>query len=254
MLEEKNLPEDTNQEEPFDQLFTDEMEEQDTNVSETDSVSNEKETKEVSAENDEPKYKVNFLGEEKELPVSELVTLSQKGMNYDHVKYELDALKEKNVQYSQTYEVIEQLAAASNMNVKQYVDLCNKTLQENKINQQVSQGVPEAVAKRLLELEQKENIRSRQEERAAAEQQRQDMYQELIREYPDVKQLPDEVIQAIASGIRPLEAYRAYENRKLKNELAILKKSVENRQKSTGSLQGDAPEETDDFLVGFNSI
>ena len=32
MLEEKNLPEDTNQEEPFDQLFTDEMEEQDTNV------------------------------------------------------------------------------------------------------------------------------------------------------------------------------------------------------------------------------
>lgn len=254
MPDEKNLPEDTNQEENFDQLFTDEVDEQDTNVSETDSVSDEEEAREVSSENDEPKYKVNFLGEEKELPVSELVTLSQKGMNYDHVKSELELLKEKSKQYSQTYEVIEQLAAASNMNVEQYIDLCNKTIEENQISQQVNQGVPKAVAKRLLELEQKETIRSKQEKQAEIERQKQNMYQELIREYPDVKQLPEEVVQAITNGERPLEAYRAYENQKLKNELAVLKKSVENKQKSTGSLQGDAPEETNDFLMGFNSI
>lgn len=254
MPDEKNLPEDTNQEENFDQLFTDEADEQDTNVSETDSVSDEEEAREVSSENDEPKYKVNFLGEEKELPVSELVTLSQKGMNYDHVKSELELLKEKSKQYSQTYEVIEQLAAASNMNVEQYIDLCNKTIEENQISQQVNQGVPKAVAKRLLELEQKETIRSKQEKQAEIERQKQNMYQELIREYPDVKQLPEEVVQAITNGERPLEAYRAYENQKLKNELAVLKKSVENKQKSTGSLQGDAPEETNDFLMGFNSI
>lgn len=42
---------------------------------------------------DEPKYKVKYNGEEKEIPVSELVTFAQKGMNYDHVKDELEKLR-----------------------------------------------------------------------------------------------------------------------------------------------------------------
>lgn len=42
------------------------------------------------AEPEEPKYKVIYNGEEMELAVSELITSAQKGMNYDHVKGDLD--------------------------------------------------------------------------------------------------------------------------------------------------------------------
>ena len=195
---------------------------------------------------------MNFLGEEKELPVSELITAAQKGMNYDHVKSELDGLREKSGQYEEARRLVEQMAEASGMTVEQYTQFCAQSLKDSQLKAQLDRGVPEDVARRLMELEEKENLRSAEEERRRAELERQEAYAELIREYPELKSLPDEVAQA--AGERPLSAYRSYENRRLKNELAALRKAEENKLKSTGSLQGDAPEEADDFLMGFNSI
>ena len=252
MDEEMNLTEDTNLEDGFDGLFHEEPDGQDTNARDEDGVKTEAEPEAPSEE--EPKYKVNFLGEEKELPVSELITAAQKGMNYDHVKSELDGLREKSGQYEEARRLVEQMAEASGMTVEQYTQFCAQSLKDSRLKAQLDRGVPEDVARRLMELEEKENLRSAEEERRRAELERQEAYAELVREYPDIKTLPDEVAQAVAAGERPLSAYRSYENRRLKNELAALRKAEENKLKSTGSLQGDAPEEADDFLMGFNSI
>lgn len=252
MDEEMNLTEDTNLEDGFDELFHEEPDGQDTNARDEDGVKTEAEPEALSEE--EPKYKVNFLGEEKELPVSELITAAQKGMNYDHVKSELDGLREKSGQYEEARRLVEQMAEASGMTVEQYTQFCAQSLKDSQLKAQLDRGVPEDVARRLMELEEKENLRSAEEERRRAELERQEAYAELIREYPELKSLPDEVAQAVAAGERPLSAYRSYENRRLKNELAALRKAEENKLKSTGSLQGDAPEEADDFLMGFNSI
>lgn len=272
---------DTNLDDSFDALFA-EPEEQDTNATELDSVQDgekttfiEQKTEETSrhtqqeSKNDgsepsgdgnseqevtEPVYAVNFLGEQKKLPVSELITAAQKGLNYDHVKSELETLREQSGAYQNAYNIMEQMAQASGMTLDEYVSFCGKTLEENRLREQLNRGIPEDVAKRLLELEQNESRRAGEEQLRKQEEAQRAQYAELLREYPNLKELPDEVAASIAGGEQPLAAYRAYELRQLKNELSTLKKAEENRQKSTGSLQGDAPEVVDDFLVGFNSI
>ncbi len=253
MNEEINLTEDTNPADELDELFAEDADEQDTNASAEPEDWQEDEG-EPAPVKEEPKYKVNFLGEEMELPVSELVTAAQKGMNYDHVKAELDRLRAASEQNEAAREVMEQLARSSEMTVEEYAELCRNTLEENKLREQLDRGIPEDAAKRLLELEEKERLRGEEEVKQRDEARKQEAYSALIREYPDLTSLPDEVAAAIAEGESPLNAYRAYELRQLKAELAALKKTTENRRKSTGSLQGDAPEETDDFLMGFDSI
>ena len=254
MNEEMNLTEDTNLKDDFEELFHAEPEEQDTNAQEENSAKPDLNDDVQPEPENEPKYKVNFLGEEKELPVSELVTAAQKGMNYDHVKDELNSLREESQKYEKTYKLMENMARASGMTIEDYTQMCNDSIRNNQLQAQIDRGIPEDVAKRLLELEEKENVRSAEEKKWKAEQEKQEAYAALLREYPDVKSLPDEVTQAVAAGEQPLTAYRAYENKQLKNEIAVLKKAAENKQKSTGSLIGDAPEEVDDFLSGFNSI
>lgn len=253
MNEEINLAEDTNPADELDELFAEDADGQDTNAPAEPENRQENEGEPAPAE-EEPKYKVNFLGEEMELPVSELVTAAQKGMNYDHVKSELDRLRASAEQNGAARAMMEQMARSSGMTVEEYTELCKNTLEESKLREQLDRGIPEDAAKRLLELEEKERLRGEEEERQREEAQKREAYSELIREYPDLTSLPDEVAAAVAEGESPLNAYRAYELRQLKTELAALKKTAENRRKSTGSLQGDAPEETDDFLMGFDSI
>lgn len=245
---------DTNAAEGFEDLFEADEDAQDTNVqkSEAEPVT-EQEPEPVEQPQEEPKYKVNFLGQERELPVSELVTAAQKGMNYDHIKQELENLKQTSAGMSDAYGMMERMARASGMSVEQYIDLCGKTLRDNEIKAQVDRGVPEEIAGRLLELEEKEKLREIQDKEREEKARERQAYTDLIREYPDLKLLPPEVMQSINAGETPLNAYRAFENKQLRNEIAVLKKTEENRNKSPGSMHGDAPEEVNDFLAGFDS-
>ena len=256
MREEESMMQDTNAEDDFDDLFAaeEESEAQDTNAPEETEAEPVPAETEPTAPAEEPKYKVNFLGEEKELPVSELVTAAQKGMNYDHIKGELDALRASSRKKNNAIDVMRQMAEASGMGLNQYLELCKNTLSENRVKAQVDRGVPEDVAKRLLELEDKEAARTAQEKEQEKEAERSRAFADLLREYPDLKTLPEEVAAAVAKGESPLNAYRAYDLKQVKLELAQLKKVNENKSKAVGSMQGDAPEEVDAFLAGVNSF
>lgn len=59
--------------------------------------------------NEEPKYKVKFNGKEQELALSDLITHAQKGMNYDHVKGDLEAQRKTS---AETKASLERLTAA----------------------------------------------------------------------------------------------------------------------------------------------
>lgn len=66
----------------------------------------EEEAQEESLE--EPKYKVKYNGEEMELGVSDLITHAQKGMNYDHVRGDLEQTRLQN---AETLEQLERLTS-----------------------------------------------------------------------------------------------------------------------------------------------
>jgi len=68
---------------------------EETEAFEEETYADETEETETETEPEPPKHKIKYNGEEKELTVDELVTYAQKGMNYDHVKTELDALREE---------------------------------------------------------------------------------------------------------------------------------------------------------------
>lgn len=58
---------------------------------------------------EEPKYTVKYNGKEIELPVSELIKNAQKGMNYDHVRGELEELRKTKAQLEAEAKAKEQL-------------------------------------------------------------------------------------------------------------------------------------------------
>lgn len=89
--------------------------------------------------------------------------------------------------------------------------------------------------------------RAEQEEAARLEP-----YLELLREVPDLQKsptLPDEVMRRIARGESPLNAYRAYENGRLKAELD----SMRYRSAAPGSVRSTTyAQKRDSFSAGFD--
>lgn len=77
-------------------------------------------------------------------------------------------------------------------------------------------------------------------------------YLELLREVPDLQKsrvLPAEVMRRIAQGESPLNAYRAYENGRLKAELD----SMRYRSAAPGSVRSTAyAAKRDSFSAGFD--
>lgn len=149
--------------------------------------------------------------------------------------------------------MVERLARASGMTVDQYVQAVERQSREQRIQAEVAKGIPREYAERLLQLEESEHQRREQEEAARREQESRKQYLDFAAAYPEVKELPKEVIGRIAAGETPLHAYLAYENAQLKQEIAALKKNGENRERSLGSLKNREGGEDgkDPFLAAF---
>lgn len=195
---------------------------------------------------EEPKYKVKFYGQEKELPVSELITAAQKGMDYDNVRGKLEAA-------SPAVRLVEQYAAANGMTLDQYLEVAQQGLQEQKIQRQVAAGVPEAEARQEAELTQLRAARRAQQAQAA----RVSPFVELLQAYPaiqSVADMPPQVLERIAAGEAPLSAYRAWENGQLKAQIAARAAEGKNRRRAPGSAGGlNGREKNDAFSAGFDS-
>ena len=209
------------------------------------------ETQESPQESDqkpaEPTYKVKFKGKEQELPVSQLVTLAQKGMNYDIVYNELNTLKA-----SPEIQLMEEMARRHGMTREDYVKAVRESMQQQAIQEQVAKGVPEEVAKRLSYLEAKDKANTKAQMEAAKAAYTRKQFAELAAEYPDIKEFPQEVIEAINKGKSPLDAYRAYDLQQTRKKIEALQKQLENRRKTPGSAASpQGTEEHDLFLEGL---
>ena len=80
--------------------------------------------------------------------------------------------------------------------------------------------------------------------------------QAFMEQYPDVTEIPDEVAQAMRGGEKMLDAYRKYENAKLKEELGAAQKNALNRKQAIGSMRGDGAEEDElaELMRVFESV
>lgn len=255
------MPEETNQTSTQEESLFDEYGSEDTNkeLSFTDGADEDGENSAEGEENENPenggevaepeKHEIVYNGQRISLTLDELKTNAQKGMNYDHVHDELVKLRN-----SPALGVLERYAKKNGMSTEKYVEYLREVEERQRINCMTEDGVPENVAKRLVELEDKEKER---EEREAAERRRANdnaQFNRFIVEYPDVKatDIPEEVWQRFRDGMDLTASYAIYENKALKNQVKQLKQNEINKQKSVGSVKGDSSEaNADAFLEGL---
>ena len=199
--------------------------------------------------------------------MDDLVNNFQKGLNYDKMSEKL-----KNLENSKVFSYVSQKANQLGMTVDEYMDSVEQYEQEQeakrqqeRIDEMISNGVPEDVAKEVVatsqlrkELQEEKN-KLEQEKQTKAEKDKKDQeYAEFLEAFPDVKaeDIPKEVfLNAQKSSLKT--AYLEWQNAELKKQLEIKKTNQKNEDSSVGSTTefgGVVHEKTDPFLEGFDSV
>lgn len=213
------------------------------------------EQEEKPAEADQPElFTLKNRDETRQVTREELVSMAQKGWDYDTVRQERDQLRQYREEADPALLMVRGYAERSGMTVEQYLDLCRR-------QELLSQGVNEQTADAQIRLEKQQTIleaqtraaqeaRQRQEAEAQKAQEaqaarRKDM-EDFMAAHPGVKgaDIPNEVWAQVAAGKSMTTAYTEYENKQLKAELAAERQNKANSQRSPGSLTNPQGEDT----------
>lgn len=203
----------------------------------------------AAPEGAEPTYKVKFYGQERELPVSELVRMAQKGMDYDNVRQRADAA-------APVMALMQQYAAASGMSLEQYLNLARQGIAKAQAKPMIDKGMPEAEARELVALRADKARREAQERAAAQREAKIGPYMQLLQAYPEIMKtgtLPQAVRERIDAGEPPLAAYRAYKLDELTAQMAAQRQAQKNKAAAPGSAAGTGAEKQDPFLAAFDA-
>lgn len=217
---------------------------------------------------DQPRtWELRHLDEVRTVNEADMVTLAQKGMDYDRVRSQYDEFKP-------VMEMFSQFANKQGMNTKEYIALIRAQAKQ-------ADGLNAADARRAVELEDREAavaaaeaerheqqaIADRAEQaRAAAESRRQADIEEFRNTFPeaakDPKSIPQQVWDAVRGGASLTSAYARFAVQRAQQDAAEARRaaaSVQQNQtnaaRSTGSMRnaGDSGRSRDVFADAFDS-
>lgn len=218
--------------------------------------------KEEKPSEDAKMITVKFNGENIEVPIDQAQILIQKGMNYDHVKTEVDEFRG----------TLEFYASQNGLTVPQYIKALKEQQETAAIQTEIetlSKKLPDEnpeVIKMLAELiykdKQHEAEKASEKQKREAQEEEDKVFREFVKKFPEVKEIPPEVAQKVKDGENLITAYQEYENQKLRDQIAHMEttkkteqKNQENKNTALGSLDGENTNtERDPFLEGLNSI
>lgn len=157
-------------------------------------------------------------------------------------------------------EAVKNLARNANMSVTDYLAMVENAAIENQVNARVQQlmdqDVNEELARYIAGVEQENEKFKRSQQRAHEEGARKAEMQAQVeafnRLYPDVDELPRQVIDDITkTGASPVEAYQRYLLEEREKELKILRQEKKNRDTTPGAAKSGAVPVHDAFLLEF---
>lgn len=207
---------------------------------------------------------LTYKGQTQTYTREQLIELAQKGLDYDGLRADRDRLRDNHPALA----ILDRYAKQSGMTRDQYLDFCNKQADESEIAPVVAElkakGTPETVARELA-LRRLQATRGQEAQKKAEDQARQTADEKAKKEADqkadflalakyatankiDLKELPQEVIRAIADGQKPMDAYRDYEIRQLRMENEQLKTNGKNKTKNPGPANDNTPGKTEDAL------
>lgn len=207
---------------------------------------------------DQPElFTIKNRDETRQVTRDELVSMAQKGWDYDHVREERDQLRQYRQEADPALELVKAYAHRNNMSVPDYLDFCRKHelmasgMTQQDAEQKLSFEKERAdLDRRRAELEafQQQQDSAKQQAAQQAEARKRDI-QAFYQAYPgvDPKSIPQEVWAAVQAGQTLTNAYTMHENKRLQAELAAMKKNEQNKQQSPGSLSGISGKEMDEI-------
>lgn len=182
-------------------------------------------------------FELKHLGEVKKVGKDEIVTLAQKGLDYEHIRQERDSNKVYR-------DFLQELADKQKTTPESLMDTIRANLlveDEKAAGRTMDQATALERVKfdrerKAFETERQKGTEQQEQETEAAKQRR-DGFLQFAREYPkvDVKTIPKEVWEKVNAGGNLADAYARYENRVLREENEKLKQNQSNKEKSTGS-------------------
>ena len=203
---------------------------------------------------------IRFNKADMKLTKEKAVELAQKGANYDHVFQELQSYRDGPIG-----KAIKAYADAAGMSVEKYAEMMmeqQSAAAEKQALQELQEQYPDAPEELL-----REHAKLRLEEKkaqatSAAETRRQREWADALAEYPDITadSVPQDVHDAVANGMKPIDALRLHELTSLRAKVAELtsaketkQKQDENRARSIGPAAGvnSGGDAEDAFLAGM---
>lgn len=182
-------------------------------------------------------FELKHLDEVRKVGRDEVITLAQKGLDYDHIRQERDS----NRIYR---DFIKDLADKQKITPEDLMDTIKANLL---VEDEKSAGrtVDQATALERVKLE-RERKAFEAEKKIGAQQQeqetetmrrRRDGFLQFAKEYPDVdaKTIPKEVWDKVNAGGNLADAYARFDNKRLKEENEKLRQNQSNKDKTTGS-------------------
>lgn len=207
---------------------------------------------------------VKYNGEVQKLTKQQAVEFAQKGMNYDKVQQRYNDLVNSPI-----LQICQQQADGLGITLDEYAERLESFQQaqtRNEFIESYKEKFPEAsdeMAEDYADLAlqaQYEKMHQAQQEKEMQEQYAQQeaiqrQLDDFLRAYPDIDTdtIPDEVFDACNDGETLLSAYRAYENKLLREKLEAERKNQTNKQKAVGKLNENSstPNGKDPFLAGL---
>ena len=202
------------------------------------------ETEPEKAEAKTDQFELKHLDETKTVSRDEVITLAQKGMDYDRIRTKYDELKAGEAQRSAHEAFLKELADSAGKSVEDMIDTARARILASKAE---AEGKTLSVEDALAQIKQEKEKQATEEkpeqpEKPSAEENKEAERQQSIlrfsKEFPEVKaeEIPADVWKDFAEGKGDLaDLYARQENKRLKAERAAMKQNEENRQKSTGS-------------------
>jgi len=202
---------------------------------------------------------VRFNKADKQLTRAEAIELAQKGLNYDHVKAELDSYRDGPIGRA-----LKAYADQAGMSIEKYAEMMAAQADaaaEKKAMEELREKFPDAPDELLKEHARLQRESGKAQAKSAEEARIQREWADALAEYPEIKpdSLPQDVHGMVAQGMTPLQALQQHEIRELRAKVAEMtsakeakKKQEDNRARSTGSMRSmGKKDDWDDFLSEF---
>lgn len=212
---------------------------------------------------DQP-FVLKHLGESREYSRDEVTTLAQKGLDYDRIRTRLDQMTAErdanSAAESEAQSFLKEMADATGITVAELMDRtrAQALAEKDKIDFTVALGrIQNQNEARRLQKEKNQMERSRTQQNEESTK-RQTAIEDFARAYPDVKatDIPRTVWEEFSQTGNLVTAYRAEENRQLKEQIESLTKKLaaketneKNKGRSTGSQKTAGTQEPMDPIM-----